>query len=69
MIGKQLSKGDNYSELNKTITINILDFDYLEGDNFHSSYKLYEDLTRSLLIDIVEISFIELCKFTNSQKE
>lgn len=69
MINKQLNKGDNYSELNKTITINILDFDYLEDENFHSSYRLYEDITRRLLTDIVEIRFIELRKFANGQKD
>lgn len=69
MINKQLNKGDNYSELNKTITINILDFDYLEEKNFHSSYRLYEDITKRLLTDVVEIRFIELKKFAKSQKD
>ncbi|MEG2017381.1 MAG: Rpn family recombination-promoting nuclease/putative transposase [Clostridium sp.] len=69
MINKQLNKGDNYSELNKTITINILDFDYLEEKIFHSSYRLYEDITKRLLTDVVEIRFIELRKFAKSQKD
>lgn len=68
-INKQLNKGDNYIELNKTITINILDFDYLEDENFHSSYRLYEDITRKILTDVVEIMFIELRKFTKIPKD
>jgi len=60
MILKQLVKGDNYNQLNKTITINILDFDYINDEKFHSSYHLYEDMTKTLVSDIVKIHFIEL---------
>ncbi len=69
MILKQLIKGDNYNQLNKTITINILDFDYIKDEKFHSSYHLYEDTTKKLLSDIVEIHFIELKKFEKSKKD
>lgn len=69
MILKQLVKGDNYNQLNKTITINILDFDYINDEKFHSSYHLYEDITKKLLSDIVEIHFIELKKFEKSKKD
>ncbi len=69
MILKQLVKGDNYNQLNKTITINILDFDYIKDEKFHSSYHLYEDMTKKLLSDIVEIHFIELKKFEKSKKD
>jgi len=69
MILKQLVKGDNYNQLNKTITINILDFDYINDEKFHSSYHLYENVTKKLLRDIVEIHFIELKKFEKSKKD
>ncbi len=69
MILKQLVKGDNYNQLNKTITINILDFDYIKDEKFHSSYHLYEDMAKKLLSDIVEIHFIELKKFEKSKKD
>jgi len=69
MILKQLVKGDNYNKLNKTITINILDFDYINDEKFHSSYHLYEDMIKKLLSDIVEIHFIELKKFEKSKKD
>lgn len=63
MINKQLSKGDNYCQLNKTITINILDFDYINSKEFHSSFRFYENISNQLLTDKVEIRFIELKKF------
>ncbi|MEG0306476.1 MAG: Rpn family recombination-promoting nuclease/putative transposase [Clostridium sp.] len=69
MILKQLVRGDNYNQLNKTITINILDFDYIKDSKFHSSYHLYEDITKKMLSDIVEIHFIELKKFGNIEKD
>lgn len=69
MIAKQLEKGDNYTKLNKTITINILDFNYLNEADFHSSYKLYDDVTKKMLTDIIEIRFIELKKFAKIQKD
>jgi len=65
MILKQLKKGDNYNELNKTITINILDFNYIDSESFHTSYRLYEDKTKKLLSDIIQINFLELEKFKN----
>ncbi|MEG1254404.1 Rpn family recombination-promoting nuclease/putative transposase [Clostridium sp.] len=69
MILKQLVKGDNYTKLNKTITVNILDFNYIKDSKFHSSYHLYEDITKKLLSDIVEIHFIELEKFRKCEKD
>lgn len=69
MILKQLVRGNNYAELNKTITINILDFDYIDETEFHSCYHFYEDKTKKCLSDIVEIHFIELPKFAKSKKD
>lgn len=68
MILKQLVKGDNYSELTKTITINILDFNYLNCEDFHSCYHYYEDTTNELLTDLAEIHFIELPNFKTPKR-
>ena len=38
----QISEGDDYNLLNKTICINILNFKYLKNDRFHNSYRLIE---------------------------
>ena len=35
----QLKKGEEYSSLNRTVTINILDFNYLEGENFIKNFR------------------------------
>ncbi|MBU5591251.1 Rpn family recombination-promoting nuclease/putative transposase [Clostridium sp. MSJ-4] len=48
--------------LKKTITINILDFDCLNTDKYHSIFHLWEDEERFKLTDVMEIHFIELNK-------
>lgn len=59
----QLRKGEDYSYLNKTVTINILNFNYLADEKFIKCYGLFEKETKSLLTDLLEIIFIELPKF------
>jgi len=59
-----IQKGDDYINLSKVITINILDFDYLDIEKFHSKYHLWEDDEENyLLSDLIEIHFIEMPKF------
>lgn len=59
-----IKKGDDYINLSKVITINILDFDYLDIEKFHSKYHLWEDDEENyLLSDLIEIHFIEMPKF------
>lgn len=61
---KGISKGKNYKELKKVITINILDFEFLPLDKYHTSYHLWEDEIRDYMFsDLMEIHFIELPKF------
>ncbi len=59
---EQLGQGEDYSELSRTICINLLNFKYLKTDNFHSSYRLKEKLTNEELTDVQEIHFIEIPK-------
>ena len=61
----QLEKGHDYAELKKTITINILDFEYLKTNQYHNVYHLREDNTGHILTDVLEIHFIELPKFSH----
>lgn len=61
----QLEKGHDYAELKKTITINILDFEYLKTNQYHNVYHLCEDNTGHILTDVLEIHFIELPKFSH----
>ena len=69
MILKQLEKGDDYSLLNRTITINILNFNYLEDENFIKNYGLFEKKSKNELTDFLEIIFVELPKFNNTRKD
>ena len=57
---EQLSEGQDYSELHKTIAINILDFPYLTNDKVHSIYRVLETETLTELSDMLEMHFLEL---------
>lgn len=64
LFAEQLKSGESFDSLNKTITINILDFDYLSLDKYHTTFHLREDEhTDYKLTDVMEIHFIELSKF------
>lgn len=69
MLLNQLKKGEDYSCLNKTITINILNFNYLEGESFIKKYGLFEKESKKLLTDLLEYVFVELPKFTETNKD
>ena len=62
MYYEQLKKGDIYDKLSRTICINLLDFNLLPCDKFHSVYRLKECQTNEELTDLEEIHFIELKK-------
>ena len=69
MLLNQLKKGENYSLLNRTVTINILNFDYLKDENYIKCYSLFEKETKDPLTDLLEIVFIELPKFIRFGKK
>ncbi|MHB1407771.1 MAG: Rpn family recombination-promoting nuclease/putative transposase, partial [Desulfitobacteriaceae bacterium] len=57
LYSRQLFEGMAYEQLNPTITINILNFNYLkETDQFHSAFHLYEQKKQFLLTDALAIS-------------
>ncbi|WP_055069103.1 Rpn family recombination-promoting nuclease/putative transposase [Clostridium massiliamazoniense] len=67
---KPLSKGEDYDLLNRTVCINILDFNYLKKtSNFHSVFRLKEIFTNMELTDVEEIHFIELPKLSNNKEK
>ncbi|MGL4944949.1 MAG: Rpn family recombination-promoting nuclease/putative transposase, partial [Fusobacteriaceae bacterium] len=51
-----------YSQLPRTICINILDFELLLENNYHNKYLLKNEKTENILTDTMEIHFIELPK-------
>ena len=59
---EQLSEGDRYDKLSRTVCINILDFKYLKNDRFHNGYRLKEIETNEELTNLQEIHFIEIPK-------
>ncbi|OOO00326.1 MAG: hypothetical protein ATN35_07960 [Epulopiscium sp. Nele67-Bin004] len=59
-----IKKGEDYKELSKVITINILDFNLLSTASYLSTFHLREDTqTEIILTDVMEIHFIEYPKF------
>lgn len=66
---EQLSEGDKYETLSRTVCINILDFKYLDNDRFHNGYRLKEIETNEELTDIEEIHFIEIPKLKDLDED
>ncbi|MGL5150364.1 MAG: Rpn family recombination-promoting nuclease/putative transposase [Clostridium sp.] len=61
---ENIKQGQDYTNLEKVITINILDFEFLGTENYQSSFHLWEDIEKDyMLTDMVEIHFLELPKF------
>lgn len=62
MYEEQLEEGKLYTTLQKVISINILTFSCIPNDRFHNIFHMREDHTGELLIDDIEIHFMELSK-------
>ncbi|MCY6354510.1 Rpn family recombination-promoting nuclease/putative transposase [Clostridium sp. ZS2-4] len=70
LFNENISKGEDYTKLKKVITINILDFDYINLDKFHTKFHLWEDEAKDyMLTDLVEIHFLELPKFNKLEEK
>ena len=76
LAAEQLKAKQNYKELKKIITINILKYNYLERNSYHSIARMkYEDTRQTEFVDMgynkeeeeatntFEMHFIELPKF------
>ena len=64
MYSEQLNISEKYSRLQKTICINIVDFEVTEKAGYHSVYKIKEKDDNYLLTDLLEIHFLELAKLS-----
>ena len=64
-----LKVGDDYEELPKTYMINILDFNLLQTEDYHSTLVLCEKRSKQMIDDIMEIHYIELPKFRKELKK
>lgn len=61
MYTDDLKAGHDYGKLRKCISISILDFDLVDGDEYHTIYRL-RDKNGKDLTDLFEVHIIELGK-------
>ena len=67
---KGIKTGQDYIKLDNVIVINIMDFDYLETDNFHTIFHLREDKEKWLVLtDVLEIHFLNMVKWRKIEKK
>ena len=72
LVTEQLSEGKMFKELKKTISINILDFNFIPDiKEVHNCYKIINTAAGKddKLHDIFELHYIELRKFTKSYQQ
>jgi predicted transposase/invertase (TIGR01784 family) len=59
-----LKSGQDYEELPNVIAINIINFEFIPKGSFHTSFHLWEDTDKSIMLsDALEIHFIDMIKF------
>jgi predicted transposase/invertase (TIGR01784 family) len=58
-----LEAGQDYILLPNVIAINLINFDFIPLDDFHTIFHIWEDKHRYKLNDVLEIHFIEMPKF------
>ena len=69
LYSEQLKEGIDYSNLKKTICINIVDFiQFKEIKEYHSIFRVKEEKTGISLDDVLEIHFLELPKLKGFDK-
>ena len=66
LYGSQLKEKEQYTQLKPTISIILLDFDYLPETAWHNIYHICNDLSKQRLTDHFAMHFIEIKKFTYS---
>jgi len=72
LVTEQLAEGQMYKQLQKTVSICILDFNFVPGEEeFHSLYKIINTASGKDdgLHDIFELHYVELRKFRKNFEE
>ena len=66
----QLFEAENFDKLNKTVVINLLDFDYFTDKRYvrRCSFKDFDTNELYSQLDYADIYFVELTKFDNELK-
>jgi len=62
LYGGQLKSGQRFSELRKTVTVNILGFDWFADERYHHVFRIQDIETGELMSDHLEIHYLELNK-------
>ena len=63
MFIRSLKTGQDYRELPRVITINILNYEFLPAGDFHTCFHLKEDRDNTLLTDALEIHYVDMVKW------
>ena len=58
-----IAAGEDYKELPNVIAINIVNFEFIPVEDFHTTFHLWEDKHRHMLTDALEIHFVDMIKF------
>ena len=66
LYGSQLKEKEQYTQLKPTVSIILLDFDYLPETAWHNLYHICNDVSKQRLTDHFAMHFIEIKKFTYS---
>jgi predicted transposase/invertase (TIGR01784 family) len=62
MLTEQISSGDDYDAIKKVISIIILDYNMINNDSYHNTFKLRDNSTGATFTDTLEIHTLELKK-------
>lgn len=63
-----LKAGQNYKDVKKTISINIVDYEIFSEGPFHEVARLRRDYSNLILSDKLEIHFIQIPKFLKEKR-
>ncbi|MBV8802183.1 MAG: PD-(D/E)XK nuclease family transposase [Gammaproteobacteria bacterium] len=63
LYSQQLKEGEDFSTLNKTISIHVLNFNHFDDLDYHSTYHILNAKTHRRCFEDLELHFIELKKF------
>jgi predicted transposase/invertase (TIGR01784 family) len=67
---QSLEAGQDYLELPNVVAINIVNFEFMPSENFHTIFHLWEDQEEGLkLTDALEIHFVDMVKFKVLQEK
>ena len=63
LYSQQLKAGEDFDQLNKTISIHILNFNHFDEPDYHNIYHVLNAKTQKRSFEDLELHFVELKKF------